>query len=63
MSVLMARGVAPYLGMPVNKDAVQSLTRGLVGDTQFAVLPDVAPRTTFVLTLLFQIVGFSRSSK
>ncbi|KAF2235764.1 glycosyltransferase family 57 protein [Viridothelium virens] len=46
--------VAPYIGIPVNKDAVQSLTRGLVGDTQFAVLPDVTPRMTFILTLAFQ---------
>lgn len=35
-------------------EALQSVTRGLVGDTTFAVLPEVAPRVCFGLTLLFQ---------
>ncbi|KAF2225357.1 ALG8 glycosyltransferase family ALG6 [Elsinoe ampelina] len=47
--------LAPYLKLPVNQDAVNSVTRGLVGDTAFAVLPDITPRTTFVLTLAAQI--------
>ncbi|KAK3109910.1 glycosyl transferase, partial [Teratosphaeriaceae sp. CCFEE 6253] len=46
---------APYLKLPVNPDAVNSVTRGLVGDTSFAVLPDISPRTTFVMTLAAQI--------
>ena len=50
------RPVAPYLGLKVDPSAVNSVTRGLVGDTNFAVLPDIPPRVTFVLTLLFQIV-------
>lgn len=37
-------------------EALQSVTRGLVGDTSFAVLPDISPRVCFVLTLLFQAV-------
>ena len=49
--------VAPYLGIQVNKEAMHSLTRGLVGDTQFAVLPGITPKTTFVLTLIFQSVS------
>ncbi|KAJ9624135.1 glycosyl transferase [Taxawa tesnikishii (nom. ined.)] len=45
---------APYLKLPVNQDAVKSVTRGLVGDTAFAVLPDIPPRMTFLLTLAAQ---------
>ena len=44
---------------------MNSVTRGLVGDTNFAVLPDITPKTTFVLTLAAQIVrifGYSQSS-
>ena len=48
--------VAPKLGLPVDQKAVNSVTRGLVGDTSFAVLPNVSPRTTFGLTLAFQCV-------
>lgn len=48
--------VAPRLGLAVNQDAVNSVTRGLVGDTSFAVLPEITARTTFVLTLFFQVV-------
>ncbi|TVY67425.1 Dolichyl pyrophosphate Glc1Man9GlcNAc2 alpha-1,3-glucosyltransferase [Lachnellula suecica] len=48
--------VAPKLGLAVNQDAVNSVTRGLVGDTSFAVLPEITARTTFALTLFFQII-------
>lgn len=48
--------VAPYLKLPVDADAVNSVTRGLVGDTSFAVLPNIPPRLTFVLSLAAQIV-------
>lgn len=41
--------------MPVNREAVKSVTRGLVGDTAFAVLPEITPRMTFILTLAAQI--------
>jgi alpha-1,3-glucosyltransferase len=47
--------VAPFLGLPVNEAAKASVTRGLVGDTSFAVLPDIPPRMTFILTLASQI--------
>jgi alpha-1,3-glucosyltransferase len=47
---------APYLKLPVNQDAVRSVTRGLVGDTSFAVLPEITARMTFVLTIIFQII-------
>ncbi|KAL9532079.1 Dolichyl pyrophosphate Glc1Man9GlcNAc2 alpha-1,3-glucosyltransferase [Sphaerulina musiva] len=49
--------LAPYLKLPVNADAMNSVTRGLVGDTSFAVLPDIPPRLTFILTLGAQIPG------
>ncbi|KAH6664875.1 glycosyl transferase [Halenospora varia] len=48
--------VAPRLGLAVNQEAVKSVTRGLVGDTAFAVLPEITARMTFVLTLFFQII-------
>lgn len=35
---------------------MQSVTRGLVGDTAFAVLPEISPRTCFVFTLFFQVL-------
>jgi alpha-1,3-glucosyltransferase len=52
--------VAPRLGLAVNQDAVNSVTRGLVGDTSFAVLPEITARMTFVLTLFFQIIPLIR---
>jgi hypothetical protein len=48
--------VAPRLGLHVDQEAVNSVTRGLVGDTSFAVLPDIIPLTCFLLTLGAQIV-------
>ncbi|KAL2752548.1 glycosyltransferase family 57 protein [Sodiomyces alcalophilus JCM 7366] len=49
--------VAPRLKLPVNLDAVNSVTRGLVGDTAFAVLPEITPTTCFALTLFFQVMS------
>lgn len=48
--------VAPRFGLPVDRAAVDSGTRGLVGDTSFAVLPAISPRTTFLWTVFFQLV-------
>ena len=48
--------VAPKLRLPVNPTAVNSVTRGLIGDTSFGVLPDVSPKATFAMTLTFQVV-------
>ncbi|XXG96467.1 hypothetical protein Hte_002750 [Hypoxylon texense] len=48
--------VAPRSGLPVKMEAVNSVTRGLVGDTAFAVLPEITPRMCFALTLLFQVI-------
>lgn len=47
---------APSLGLPVNHDALNSVTRGLVGDTSFAILPEVTKEQTFILTFLFQLL-------
>ncbi|KAF2277796.1 uncharacterized protein EI97DRAFT_374129 [Westerdykella ornata] len=47
--------LAPHLGLTVDSEAINSVTRGLVGDTSFAVLPDVPPLACFVLTLVAQI--------
>lgn len=49
--------VAPRLGLPVNQDALSSVTRGLVGDTSFAVLPEITKEQTFLLTFVFQMVN------
>ncbi|KAI8049596.1 glycosyl transferase [Syncephalis plumigaleata] len=35
--------------------APASMTRGLVGDTSYGILPDILPWHTFALTLLFQL--------
>ena len=51
--------VAPRLGLPVDQSAMNSVTRGLVGDSSFAVLPNVSPMMTFALTLFFQLVSNS----
>ncbi|EFX04366.1 dolichyl glycosyltransferase [Grosmannia clavigera kw1407] len=48
--------LAPRLGWELRADALNSVTRGLVGDTTFAVLPDVSPRMCFILTVLFQVM-------
>jgi alpha-1,3-glucosyltransferase len=47
--------LAPYLKLPIKSEALNSVTRGLVGDTSFAVLPEITPRLTFLLTIASQI--------
>jgi alpha-1,3-glucosyltransferase len=48
--------VGPRLGLFVNYEAAQSVTRGLVGDSSFAVLPQITKEYTFGLTFFFQLV-------
>jgi alpha-1,3-glucosyltransferase len=48
---------APYLKLDVDSKAVNSVTRGLVGDTSFAVLPNITAQHCFGLTLAFQIIA------
>lgn len=52
--------LAPYLKLKVNSEALQSVTRGLVGDTSFAVLPNITPAQCFGLTLAFQVAGLAK---
>lgn len=51
---------APYLQLAVEPAALQSVTRGLVGDTSFAVLPNISPSQCFGLTLAFQVIALTR---
>ena len=39
---------------------MNKVTRGLVGDTSFAVLPEISPKMTFILTLGFQMVSLAQ---
>lgn len=55
--IWLTRPVAPRLGLPVNEAALTSVTRGLVGDTSFAILPEVTKERTFALTFIFQVVS------
>lgn len=52
--------LAPYLKLNVDPAAVNSVTRGLVGDTSFAVLPNISPQQCFGLTLAFQVVALAK---
>jgi len=45
------------LDVAINKSGVASTSRGLVGDTIFAILPNVKPIHTFVITVAFQFVS------
>lgn len=55
---LIAAAVGPKVGLKlaVNKAGVASSTRGFVGDTVFAVLPNVKPMHCFLLTVALQMV-------
>jgi alpha-1,3-glucosyltransferase len=52
--------IAPRLGLKVNQDALQSVTRGLVGDTSFAVLPEITKEHCFGLTVAFQLTALTK---
>jgi len=43
-------------GIAINKSGVASTSRGLVGDTIFAVIPNVKPIHTFLITIAFQTI-------
>lgn len=58
-SILMLP-VGPRFGIPLRLEAVSSVTRGLVGDTAFAFLPEVSPRATFIISLFFQIIALGK---
>jgi hypothetical protein len=44
------------VGLAVNESGVASTSRGLVGDTVFAVIPNIKPAHTFIITIIFQMV-------
>ncbi|KAK9492347.1 glycosyl transferase [Lipomyces doorenjongii] len=46
-----------FLNNPLYAEDSASLTRGLVGISSFNVLPDVQPRTTFLLTTFYQLIA------
>ncbi|KAJ8067988.1 hypothetical protein OCU04_003568 [Sclerotinia nivalis] len=48
--------IAPKLGLAVDQTAVNSVTRGLVGNTSFAVLPEITKGMTFALTAIFDFI-------
>ncbi|CAG8548617.1 5523_t:CDS:2 [Ambispora gerdemannii] len=52
--------VGKWLGWTLNEDSLASITRGLVGDVSFAVLPNIKPNVTFVMTLIFQITALTK---
>ncbi|KAH7920801.1 glucosyltransferase [Leucogyrophana mollusca] len=44
------------VALSVNESGVASTSRGLVGDTVFAVIPNVKPLHTFIITIGFQAI-------
>ncbi|KIW02094.1 dolichyl pyrophosphate Glc1Man9GlcNAc2 alpha-1,3-glucosyltransferase [Verruconis gallopava] len=52
--------LAPYLKLPISREALTSGTRGLIGDTAFAVLPEITPRQTFLLTIAAQLPALAK---
>ncbi|KIV95444.1 dolichyl pyrophosphate Glc1Man9GlcNAc2 alpha-1,3-glucosyltransferase [Exophiala mesophila] len=52
--------MAPYLGLKVDPSALASVTRGLVGDTSFAVLPNITAQHCFGLSLAFQMIALTK---
>jgi alpha-1,3-glucosyltransferase len=49
--------------LPINDEGVTSTSRGLVGDTVFAVIPNVKPIHTFQITVAFQLVNYCYAPK
>ena len=43
--------------LQINTSGVASTSRGLVGDTVFAVIPNFKPIHTFAITIAFQLVS------
>jgi len=47
-------------GWPISPSAVTSASRGLIGTTEFGVLPAVTPTVTFSLTLAISLVYLTK---
>ncbi|ORY28261.1 glycosyltransferase family 57 protein [Naematelia encephala] len=54
--ILLQIAKHPHLELPVSSTGVASTSRGLVGDTYFAVLPNITPLHCFLLTGITQFV-------
>ena len=52
--------LAPYLNLSIDTSAINSVTRGLVGDTSFAVLPNITPQHCFALTVTLQLIALTK---
>ncbi|KAJ7228769.1 glucosyltransferase [Mycena pura] len=55
--VLLRYATRTGADLPINLSGVASTSRGLVGDTIFAVLPNVKPIHTFIATIAFQSIA------
>ncbi|KAJ2456613.1 glycosyl transferase [Coemansia sp. RSA 2424] len=53
--LILSSRFVPALSPAIDLSGLASSTRGRVGDTSFAVLPDIPPIATFIATLLAQI--------
>lgn len=53
---MLSNLVAPGLGLHFDDSALEGATRGLIGVSSFAVLPNISPGMTFMLTVFFQMV-------
>lgn len=54
---LMVDAKYANVNIVINESGVSSTSRGLVGDTVFAVLPNIKPIHTFLITIAFQAVS------
>ncbi|KAJ2822275.1 glycosyl transferase, partial [Coemansia furcata] len=58
--LILASRFMPALGSArIDLSGLAASTRGLVGDTSFAVLPDIPPIATFIATLVAQIPAYA----
>ncbi|KAJ2687669.1 glycosyl transferase [Coemansia spiralis] len=57
--LILASRFVPAIGHAIDLSGLAASTRGLVGDTSFAVLPDIPPAATFIATLLAQIPAYA----
>lgn len=55
--IIKPLSVAGGAGLDINQSGVASSSRGLVGDTVFAVIPNIKPAHTFAITLAVLMVG------
>lgn len=51
--------IAKRLGWALKEEALGSMTRGFVGDTKFAVLPQIDAIHTLIITVIAQLVSIN----